>query len=75
VETFGDHIQVAFLYGSAARSEESSESDVELMIVGDVGLSDLVPSLRRAERRFGRQFNPTVYFRKRVGSNGWLKVM
>ncbi len=61
VNAFGDRIQLAFLYGSTARSEESSESDVDLMIVGDVGLSDLIPSLRRAERRFGRPINPTVY--------------
>jgi predicted nucleotidyltransferase len=61
VEAFGERIQLAFLYGSMARSDESSESDVDLMIVGDLGLSDLVPSLRRAEQRFGRPVNPTVY--------------
>jgi predicted nucleotidyltransferase len=64
VDAFGDRIKLAFVYGSTARSEESSESDVDLMIVGDVGLSDLVPLLRRAERRFGRPVNPTVYSSK-----------
>ena len=64
VAAFGERIQLAFLYGSTARSEESSESDVDLMIVGDVGLSDLVPSLRRAELRFGRPVNPMVYSSK-----------
>jgi predicted nucleotidyltransferase len=64
VDSFGKRIQLAFVYGSTARSEESSESDVDLLIVGDVGLSDLVPSLRRAERRFGRPVNPTVYSSK-----------
>ena len=64
VEAFGERIQLAFLYGSTARSEESSESDVDLMIVGDVGLSDLVPSMRRAEQRFGRPVNPMVYSSK-----------
>jgi DNA-binding transcriptional ArsR family regulator len=61
VDSFGERIQLAFIYGSTARSEESSESDVDIMIVGDVGLADLVPSLRRAERRFGRPVNPTIY--------------
>lgn len=61
VETFGERIDLAFLYGSMARFEGSSESDVDLMIVGEVGLSDLVPSLRRAEQRFGRPVNPTVF--------------
>jgi uncharacterized protein len=64
VDAFGDRIKLAFVYGSTARSEESSESDVDLMIVGNVGLSDLVPSLRRAEQRFGRPVNPTVYSSK-----------
>jgi uncharacterized protein len=64
VDAFGDRIKLAFVYGSTARSEESSQSDVDLMIVGDVGLSDLVPSLRRAELRFGRPVNPTVYSAK-----------
>jgi DNA-binding transcriptional ArsR family regulator len=64
VDAFGDRIKLAFVYGSTARSEESSLSDVDLMIVGDVGLSDLVPSLRRAEARFGRPVNPTVYSSK-----------
>jgi len=44
MDAFGERIQLAFIYGSTARSEESSESDVDLMIVGDVGLADLVYS-------------------------------
>jgi predicted nucleotidyltransferase len=58
---FGTRIPVAFLYGSVARSQESSESDVDLMIVGAVGLSDLTAMLRRVERVLGRAVNPTVF--------------
>jgi uncharacterized protein len=61
LDPFGERIRLAFLYGSIARSEESSASDVDLMIVGAIGLSDLVPSLRRAEQIVGRPVNPTVY--------------
>ena len=61
LEELGDGIQVAFLYGSMARSEESSESDVDLMLIGTVGLSEIVPALRRAEVILGRPVNPTVY--------------
>jgi predicted nucleotidyltransferase len=57
----GERIQLAFLYGSMARSQETSESDVDLMIVGTVGLSDLIPSLRRAEQALSRPVNPTVF--------------
>jgi predicted nucleotidyltransferase len=53
-------IAVAFVHGSIARSEESSTSDVDLMIVGTTGLSDLAPALRVAASRLGREVNPTV---------------
>jgi predicted nucleotidyltransferase len=58
---FGDKIDIAFVYGSVARTEELSTSDVDLMIIGDVGLADLVPDLRRAEKDLGREVNPTIY--------------
>jgi predicted nucleotidyltransferase len=58
---FGDRISLAFLFGSVARSEEGPESDIDLMVVGSVGLSELVPMLRRAERTLGRPLNPTVF--------------
>ncbi len=61
LEVFGERIQLAFLYGSIARSEEDSGSDVDLMIVGTVSLLDLIPSLRLAERNVGRPVNPNVY--------------
>jgi len=56
-----ERIRVAFVYGSIARSEELSESDVDLMIVGDVGLADLSPPLDEAEKKLGREVNPTVF--------------
>lgn len=59
--SFGDAIRLAFLYGSTARSEETSQSDIDLMIVGELGLSDIVPALRRIEKKLGRPVNPTLY--------------
>jgi predicted nucleotidyltransferase len=64
MEDFGESIRIAFVYGSVARSEETSASDVDLMIVGSIGLSDMVPVLRRAEKLLGRPINPTVYSSK-----------
>jgi predicted nucleotidyltransferase len=54
-------IQWAFIYGSVARSEERSESDVDLMLIGQVGLADISSPLRKAERRLNRAVNPTTY--------------
>ncbi len=58
---FGEAVPLAFVHGSVARSNETSASDVDLMIVGLIGLATLVPALREAERRLGRPVNPTVY--------------
>jgi predicted nucleotidyltransferase len=67
---FENKIVFAFVYGSIARRQEHATSDVDLMVIGNVGLGDLAPSLRKAERRLGREVNVTNYsvdeFRKKV---------
>jgi predicted nucleotidyltransferase len=61
VKKFGDRIELALLYGSIARGEERPGSDVDLMIVGTVKQSDLLPALRRLETRFCREVNVTLF--------------
>jgi DNA-binding transcriptional ArsR family regulator len=56
-----DRIQWAFIYGSVARSEEHSERDVDLMIIGDGGLAEVSSPIRKAEGRLNRAVNPTTY--------------
>jgi len=58
---FGKRIRWAALYGSFARSEEVGESDIDLLVVGDIATVDLLPVLRRAERQFGREVNVKLY--------------
>jgi predicted nucleotidyltransferase len=55
------NIQVAFVYGSIAQSHERSESDVDLMIIGEVDLSEIASSIREAAHLLGREINPKVY--------------
>jgi predicted nucleotidyltransferase len=54
-------IREAFIHGSFARSEQTADSDVDLMVVGSTGLARLAPVLRRAERTLSRPFNVTIY--------------
>jgi predicted nucleotidyltransferase len=61
LEPLRDKIQCAFIYGSVARGDETAESDVDLMVIGEIGISDLVPALREAEKALGREINPTIY--------------
>jgi predicted nucleotidyltransferase len=58
---FGDRVACAFLYGSVARQQEHALSDVDLMIIGSIGLSELSPSLRVLEKKFGREINVKCY--------------
>lgn len=59
-------LRCAFIYGSVARGEETSGSDIDLMVVGDVTIADLLPALRKAEKQSGRPVNPTVYTPKEL---------
>jgi len=58
---FDTRIELAFLYGSVARGEEHSASDVDLMIVGTLKQIDLLPVLRKLEARFRREVNVTLF--------------
>lgn len=58
---FEKKIVCSFVYGSIARREERATSDADLMVIGDVGLAELAPSLRKAEKRLGREVNLTSY--------------
>jgi predicted nucleotidyltransferase len=64
LKPFTKRIDSAFVYGSMARATEIASSDVDVMIIGQVGLADLTPALRRAEARLGRPVNPTLYTRE-----------
>jgi predicted nucleotidyltransferase len=65
-----DVIQHAFLYGSIARGEERGESDIDLMVVGDVPFLDVVTVVSALQESLGREINPTVFttaeFRQRI---------
>lgn len=63
-------IDVVFVYGSIASGETRSDSDVDIMLVGSIGLAEIAKLFHGLEVRLGRQVNPTVYtaveFQKKV---------
>jgi len=61
LKKFSNKIPISFVYGSIARMEALSTSDVDLMIIGDVGLAEIVPGLKGAEKILGRDVNPTIF--------------
>jgi predicted nucleotidyltransferase len=73
-----ERINLAFVYGSVARSRETEHSDVDLMIIGKVDFDEVVESVAGAEKTLNREINPTVYsireFGKKVRGN-FLKTV
>lgn len=61
IAPFVDRIRLAFVYGSVARAAEHTASDIDLMIVGTIGLVDLAPILHTLEQRLARPINATIY--------------
>jgi predicted nucleotidyltransferase len=65
-----DRIRAAFVFGSAARGELRNDSDIDILIVGDVSFGDVVGALSEAQGLLGREVNPTVYpaaeFRRKI---------
>ena len=51
-------IRAAFVFGSVARGEEEAHSDVDLMVIGDVGLRELSRRLAGVSETLGREVNP-----------------
>jgi len=63
-------IEYAFIYGSVARGEEINGSDIDLMIVGNIGGEDVHRVIRQVEQDTGRNINYTLIslqeFRQRL---------
>jgi len=56
-----NQIKFAFVFGSIARGEQQENSDVDVMIVGDLGFGDAVQCLHSAQSTLQREINPVVY--------------
>lgn len=56
-------VEVAFVFGSIARSSESARSDVDVMLLGDIDFAAAVQLLYPAGVALGREVNPKVYTR------------
>jgi predicted nucleotidyltransferase len=53
-------IRFAYVFGSVASGQAKASSDVDLMVIGSVGLRELVARLVPAGERLGREINPHV---------------
>ena len=79
LEELRGKINLAFVYGSVARSGETARSDVDLMVVGKVDFSTVVSKVAKAQKALNREINPTVYsvkeFQSKLRGNFLKNVM
>jgi predicted nucleotidyltransferase len=74
-------ISVAFVFGSLAHGRERAHSDVDLMVIGTIGLRQLTKLLSGVSDKIGRETNPNVFTpaefrrRKRAGDHFLKSVL
>jgi predicted nucleotidyltransferase len=55
-------INIAFVYGSIARQEDTVNSDIDLLIIGDhITYADIFQLIEKAETQLKRKINPTFF--------------
>ena len=64
LSTFSERIEWAFIFGSVAAGKETSTSDIDLMIIGDVDFGEVVQALYSSQETLGREINPKIYSKK-----------
>ena len=56
-----DRCRVAFIYGSFAQGTDNTESDVDVVVIGNVTFAEVSDALGDLQSDLGREVNPTVY--------------
>jgi predicted nucleotidyltransferase len=59
----GSKIEVAFVFGSMAKASETSQSDVDVMVIGNVTFGEVVNALYDVQTTLAREVNPKVMSR------------
>ncbi len=68
-----ENIELVFIYGSFASGEETSQSDIDLMIIGNIPDLNINKAIKKIEKKINRIINYSVYTReemeKRINNN------
>ena len=54
-------LRVAFVFGSVAQGRETAGSDIDVMLIGDLGFRQTIELLHPAQTVLGREINPKVF--------------
>ena len=53
-------VKIAFIYGSVAKGEEGSTSDIDLMLIGDIDSVEIHSKINKIEDKIKRKINYTL---------------
>ena len=54
-------LRVAFVFGSVAQGRDTAGSDIDVMLIGDLGFREAIELMHPAQGALGREINPKVY--------------
>ncbi len=54
------NVKYAFIFGSMASGTDNDQSDIDLFIIGNIGLRALIKILKEAMETIGREINPHI---------------
>jgi predicted nucleotidyltransferase len=54
-------LRLAFVFGSVAQGQETAGSDVDVMLIGDLGFREAVELLHPSQATLGREVNPKLF--------------
>lgn len=61
LRSFGDRIEMAFLFGSIVKGTDRPDSDVDLMVVGDVDIFEMGEATQKLEEILGREIDLNLH--------------
>jgi predicted nucleotidyltransferase len=79
LKSLKDRITTAFIFGSIADGKEKTASDVDLMVVGSIGMRDVAPILTSVTEKLCREVNSVIYtpneFARKARESGFVKTV
>jgi predicted nucleotidyltransferase len=60
LEPINEKLQLAFVFGSLAKGNATTESDIDLFLLGDIGLTEVSATMAEVTDRLKREFNPVI---------------
>ena len=78
LQPLATRIEKAYVYGSIASGTDNSDSDIDLMVIGDVSLRAVVRATSKTGQLLGRVINPVVvrpaeFRRKMADADSFLR--